>query len=427
MPPAGPEWTAVCRSIEDMHIKQLDSLERSYFTPTTRHLLCHFAAGELQRPLPELPAVDWEEVFQAICSHGVLGLTQRYLHQQQTHTAYPPPDFCQRIQQAHRLNVMRMVVRQGKVRRVLQHLLEASSSFMVIKGPAIAYGIYPDAVLRAYNDLDILVRTRDWTSMHQILLGMGCIPAEDQPHPPPALIPGDIPYEQKYWQPDMALLIEVHYDDILNAGLAARDSKGFWQRSLLMDIDGLAIRVMSLEDQLVHLCAHAHYHGYTRLNWLSDIALIVRDHAARLNWQHVVQIVRTEEAHVPVYFSLLFLEQVLGVGVPGGVLVALRPDPMRRWWHEHYLPAKQVIALQPMWRPDFSFYFRPLFKRLLPDLLVMGRRRDKLRYLVQLCYPSQAWLRHYYHLGDSEWIGMHYLLHPLKLIYHYMAEMKSRT
>ncbi|MFP4436009.1 MAG: hypothetical protein ACLFVO_02075 [Chloroflexaceae bacterium] len=59
---------------------------------------------------------------------------------------------------------------------------------------------------------------------------------------------------------------------------------------------------------------------------------------------------------------------------PAGVLDALRPDPLRRWLHERYMPARKVCSLEPMWRPDFSFYFLPLFKRLLPDLLMMGRR-----------------------------------------------------
>ena len=98
------------------------------------------------------------------------------------------------------------------------------------------------------------------------------------------------------------------------------------------------------------------------------------------------------------------------------------PDPFRRWWHERYLPERRVLSLQPMPRPDFSFYFLPLFKRLLPDLLVMGRRADKLRYLARLLVPPRDWLRSYYGLVAGAPIARHYLLHPLKLAVHYLAE-----
>jgi hypothetical protein len=54
---------------------------------------------------------------------------------------------------------------------------------------------------------------------------------------------------------------------------------------------------------------------------------------------------------------------------------------------------------------------------------VMGRRGDKLRYLLRLLLPSQTWLRDYYRLSDTQNIAVHYLLHPLKLMVHYLAEV----
>jgi hypothetical protein len=153
------------------------------------------------------------------------------------------------------------------------------------------------------------------------------------------------------------------------------------------------------------------------------MAFIVRDHAAQLDWERLLQTVRIEEAQVGVYYSLRFLDQLLGVSVPEDMLTALRPDRFRRWWHERYLPEEKVLSLQPMWRPDFSFYFRPLLRRLLPDLLVMGRRGDKLRYLLRLLLPPRGWLRDYYKLSHTSRIVVHYLLHPLKLMYHYLAEV----
>ena len=104
-----------------------------------------------------------------------------------------------------------------------------------------------------------------------------------------------------------------------------------------------------------------------------------------------------------------------------------QPLPLRRWLHEYYLPEEQVLAWQPMPRPDFSFYFLPLFKRLLPDLLVMGRRWDKIRCLFHLLFPPPAWLRNYYKLDAASGTGAHYFLHPLKLAFHYLGEIVFET
>jgi hypothetical protein len=284
--------------------------------------------------------------------------------------------------------------------------------------------VYPDPALRAFNDLDLVVRERDWAAIHRLLVKMGFEPEVDLPQPPPKLVPQAVLYELKYRHQEYNwFLVEVHYDDLLNAGLASRDVEGFWQRAMPVDVEGMPIKVLSLEDQLIHLCAHTHYHGYGRLNCFSDIAFIVRDHAAQINWERLLETVRIEEAQVGVYYTLYFLDKLLGIKVPEGMLNALRPDRFRCWWHERYLPEERVLSLQPMWRPDFSFYFVPLLKRLLPDLLVMGRRGDKLRYLLRLLLPPWVWLQHYYQLDDTKKVAMHYLLHPLKLMVHYLAEV----
>jgi hypothetical protein len=404
-----------------MRIEKLDSHERVPLSDATRTLLCDFAAGDLKRPLHHLEA-DWEKVFQGVCRNGLLGLTHRYLKQWEPHD-YPPPEFRQWVQQAYRTSAIRMALMYRHIGKVLAQLVESRVDYMVVKGPALAHTVYPDPVLRAFNDLDLVVRERDWAVMHQMLVKMGFKAEADLPQPPPKLVTQAVFYELKYWHQKTGFLVEVHYDDLLNAGLASREMEGFWQRAIRVDLEGVPVKALSLEDQLIHLCAHAHYHGYTRLNWFSDMAFIVRDHTAQLDWERLIQTVRVEEAQVGAYYSLRFLEQLLGVGVPGDVLTVLQPDRFRRWWHERYLPKEKVLSLQPMWRPDFSFYFTPFLKRLLPDLLVMGRRGDKLRYLLRLLLPPQTWLRDYYRLSDAQNIAVHYLLHPLKLTYHYLAEV----
>ncbi len=425
----GAEMTAMTGQPQGSPLRAMDSYERAPISDVTRVLLCDFAAGDLERPLHRVDA-DWLEVFQGVCRNGLIGLTYRYLRHwaclgrgQRGDDDYPPPAFRRWVHQAYRSSAIRMILMAHNIGQVLAQLAKSGTDYMVVKGPALAHTVYPDPALRTFNDLDLVVRERDWSVMHRLLVGMGFRPEQDLPQPPPKLVPQAVLYELKYWHDDLGLLVEVHYDDLLNAGLASRDVEGFWRRAIQVDIGGIQVKTLSLEDQLIHLCAHAHYHGYTRLNWFSDIAFIVRDHAAELDWARLVETVRFEEAQVAVYYTLRFLGRLLDVSAPGDVMAALRPGRFRRWCHRHYLPEEKVLSLQPMWRPDFSFYFTPVLKRLLPDLLVMGRRPEKIRYLLRLLAPPRNWLIHYYSIDGSTGVWIHYLLHPLKLVYHFIVEL----
>ncbi len=407
-----------------MQLHKLDSYERLSISESTRFLLCDFAVGDPRRPLHQFAKVDWDELFQAVRHNGLLGLTYYYLTTYPS-TNYPPPEFRQSIQQTYRANALRMVLMYRKINQVITQLATFPIDYLVLKGPALAHLIYPDSSWRPFNDLDLLVRERDWAKMHQILIQLDFIPEFDLPEPPPKVTPDAVLYEAKYWHKETKLLVEIHYDDLLNAGLASRDVEGFWQRAISMELDGVTIKTLSLEDQLIHLCMHAHYHGYTRLNWFSDIAFLVRDHTDKFNWSRFIETVRTEEAEIGVYYSLYFLNKLLDISVPNDVLVALQPDFFRCWWHEYYLPENKVLSLRPMHRPDFSFYFMPLLKRLIPDMLVMGRRKEKMRYLLRLLFPPKVWLQYYYKLGHQQ-VAIHYLLHPLKIMYHYFNEIKEK-
>lgn len=404
-----------------MKVNLQGDYERANISSTTRSVLCVFASGDFARPIPRVN-VDWKQVFAAVCKNGLIGLTYQHLNQNPA-LDYPPPEFRQQIQTAYRQLVLRMEILYRQISQVLTLLAQPGITAIVLKGPAFAHQVYPDPMLRSFNDLDLMVRENSWSNLHRVLIENGFDAAENWLQPPPKLVPQTSIYENKYWSRATKFLVEVHGEDIFNTGLIARDVDGFWQRAVTLELGKNRVRVPSLEDQLIHACVHLHSHGYTRLNWFADIAMLVRNHAARLDWERVIQFTRKEELQVGVYYTLEFTARLLGVAAPSFVLDALRPDRFRRWWHEFYLPSDKVVLLQRMPRPIFGFYFLPLLERLLPDLLVMGRRKEKFYYLLRLLFPPRAWLRSYYKLDNASYLLPHYFLHPFKLVYHYLAEI----
>lgn len=407
-------------STHDVASRDDDRLERVPVSDAVRAALLALAAGDPSRPVP-WEGVEADEFLSALYREGLIGLAHRYV-QESPHCGDVPPRLAEWVREAHLVTSVRMAVSYQAMGHILRRLARAAPPFLVAKGPAVAQTLYPNPWLRAFGDVDVIVHQRDWRAVDDVVTRMGLLPERDARVPMPPLSGADALYERTYRHPS-GFALDVHYDDLLNCGLAARDVDGFWRRALSIEIEGVQVRTLAPADQFVHLCAHAHYHGYTRLVWLSDLAFLLRDHGEGLDWEQVIRTVRLEEVQVPVYYTLRLLEGMLGVAAPAGVLARVRPDRFRRAAHELFMPERDLLSLQPMWRPDLSFYFLPLLKRLVPDLLVMGRRGEKLGYLARLLVPPPDWLRRYYHLPPSSPIWPHYALHPLKLAHHYATEL----
>src|SRR5689334_12691368 len=66
------------RAERPMPAIQLGSFDRKPISESTRRLVCQFAAVDPSSPLEEVDA-DWQEVFEAVCRNGLIGLTHLYL------------------------------------------------------------------------------------------------------------------------------------------------------------------------------------------------------------------------------------------------------------------------------------------------------------------------------------------------------------
>ncbi|MBE0698312.1 MAG: nucleotidyltransferase family protein [Anaerolineaceae bacterium] len=409
-------------------IPMLDSYQRVNISSATLAILVDFAAANQGRRLSSMigdtpTLVDWEDVYAGVLRNGLIGLTYHYL------SANPgldiPTAFVEKIKKAFLIHSLRMTWINRNIKSVLSALNESGIQYLVVKGPAVAFSVFPAANLRVYNDLDLTVHESDWVEVSKALERAGYHLYDGEAAPPPRVVPDEVNHESKYLNAEGNFRVEAHFDDLLRTGFAARDLEGFWKRAIHLEMDGVPFPTLCLEDQIVYLSAHAHHHGYTRLNWFSDIALILRDKAALIDWQKLIDVVKVEEAQVPVYYTLYFIERLFSISTPAQVMDAIRPDRFRRWLHDRLMPPARVLSFEPMVQVFFCFYFYPLFQRLLPDLLVMGRRREKLRFLLHLLVPPREWLRYFYKLKKEGWVDYYYLIHPFKIAEMYWKEIIS--
>ena len=154
-------------------------------------------------------------------------------------------------------------------------LSDAGFQPVVFKGPTVA-ARYPEPGLRQMEDIDLLLPLADHRRALDTLdkAGWHVARAGGVGHYDTVLIHEQVP----------SLSLEVHYGlEDTSERVTALNPALLWSRRVPIDCAGTPAFGLSQADELVVLAAHAGkpFHGFTRLIWIADLAMIVGDAASR--------------------------------------------------------------------------------------------------------------------------------------------------
>lgn len=375
-----------------------------------RDLMVCFATSLFeQRPVPA--GVNWVAARSAAWRHGLIPLADEFCRR----TDEVPADFKSLI----RMDYLSMVARSTYLGTVLQRVLlalhDAEVPVIILKGPALAESVYPNPMLRPFSDLDLLCHEDDWLTVHRILAGMGY---ESEPRietPPPKAWQRKAYYHMQYFKSSKSEMVEIHFD-VWQNGLRPKLGDRFWDRAASTVIASVSSRVLSVEDQFLHLCVHLHQHGYSRLIWFTDLYLLLQRFADAIDWSYVATSARAEGVELSLYYCLYYLQQLLSVDPPLDLLAALKPNPFVARLHQRLWPSDRVLQLVESERVGFEFREVPVAKEALLNLLLTGRTREKLVYLLRVLLPPDDWLAHYYNATDRATLRRRRVVHAPKTI-----------
>jgi hypothetical protein len=202
-------------------------------------------------------------------------------------------------------------------------LTEAGLEPLVFKGPAVA-ARYPQPGLRPMEDIDLLLLATDHRRALDALEGAGWHAARvaGADHYDTVLVHDQVP----------SFSLEMHYGlERARDRVTALDPAALWARREPLDCAGTPAFGLSLVDELVVLAAHAGkpFHGFTRLIWIADLAMIVGDATARgapVDWDGVRGVARQAQC-LTVVGAALQLAHRVGVDAPA----ELFPLPSHGW------------------------------------------------------------------------------------------------
>jgi len=325
---------------------------------------------------------DWPTVAELAARHGVAA----YVRVATARDAVSLPDsVADGLRYAHLAQITHVARLDALLARVLSAMQAAGVATVVLKGPVLSRLVYPEPGLRPYSDVDLMIKDADEEQGVQALVACGLeegphgAEVERQTHAHHVHEGG--PFHRVFMDPGRGAMVELHLD-ALQMGLRPTLEAARWSR--VRDVPGLPGALMlSLEDQIVHLAVHVHKHGFDRLIWLKDLDLIAREYGAELDWQSVLQTARAEGVAGSVWYSLWLTRGLLATPLPAGVLAAFAPHPLVRLLYRAVWPPARVANLHGhMRRRAVQFLAADSWRGMLPNLILMGRRRTRARAIV---------------------------------------------
>ena len=181
----------------------------------------------------------------------------------------------------------------------------------------------------------------------------------------------------------LPLAVDVHFDHF-QIGLKPLSLEGLWQRSETFVIGRQSAQMLGPSDLFLFLLVHLNKHGFERLIWFKDLDMILRARESEIDWPSLAATARSEGVWDSVRYGVRLLQEFFGTPVSDSGARVLQLDrPSRVWallWNENDIVNLRARPLGR--RRVVQFNTRDSLRGVLPSLVFMGRRRDKVRILL---------------------------------------------
>ena len=260
--------------------------------------------------------VDWERVLSLCLRHALLPLVWRPLR------AFPelvPAAAQVAFARAHVAIAARGASLTQELGRLLRLLEGAGLEALAYKGPALAVQLYGDVQARAFLDLDLLVRPRDFGRCRALLLESGYAPMHDGLKPTPTAVSRRSECDESFVHAGKRILVELHWAATPPYFSFPLSTEALFERRVRVEAPELSALAPCPEDLLLLLAVNGTKDAWARLETIVALAALVRRHP-QLAWPAVLDRAAELNARRMVHVGLLLARQLLGAMLPDEVM-----------------------------------------------------------------------------------------------------------
>jgi len=267
--------------------------------------------------------VDWDLVSSLAEAQGLTLLVHRHLAREAADLC-PAPVLESLASQARAVAALNMML-AGELADLLPSFEAAGCQPVVIKGPALAVGVYGDLSSRPFGDVDVVVPASTRSLACELLSARGYVPT---PFVPPRWQEAwrRSTHEQLFLREDSPLLVDLHWELTAPGYTYSMSLEEVRPRLVQVSLGPCSVSTLGPVDNLLFLCGHGTKHSWMALSWLVDVAELVRGQPS-LDWDAVLRWSRVFGRRRPVQLGLHLAHRLLEAPVPSEVLADGERDP----------------------------------------------------------------------------------------------------
>jgi hypothetical protein len=305
---------------------------------------------------------------------------------------YPPETITDEMRQDFLVSCVRSIHMERQLQEIIEACQEQGVRVLVLRGPALAFSLYPDPAMRPSSDLDLLVQPEQVIKVRGILesLGYKCLAKRFE-------IARDFFREECFIDrknQGNKLPVDLHWVHWelhpFFKGSDDADILDLFKRAWKVETPTLTFETLHPVDHLIHSAIHLLmiHRNELRLSWIYDTALLAQHLQVPDDWKTLQERSVAWKARIPLEHCLKMAKAWAGLELPKGFddfstwpgstkdESNVWADTMRHHWVTILL--KRSLSNPSMLLRRFSSLLRLLFPH--PDI-------------VRFCYPTPSnWL-----------------------------------
>ncbi|WP_080510555.1 nucleotidyltransferase domain-containing protein [Halorubrum kocurii] len=267
---------------------------------------------------------EWSKVLSLAADHGIVPLLNEALSEIEDAV---PQEFVQTVQSRCRSQAIENIRYIERLHDLNESFRENQIRVIPYKGPVVADIAYGSVSRRWFSDLDFLVVEEDPVDAHEVLRQQGYNQTDFTGVSPSKLVEGSIfqwEGEFHFFSEEDEIPIDLRHRFVGEYREAERLFLELWERRTSVTLAGEPIPALSPEDRVVLLLAHGTKHGWCRLSWVCDIALLLQEHTA---WNEILDRAAQYGWKTAALLGISVAAELAEIDVPSRVRQQISADP----------------------------------------------------------------------------------------------------
>ena len=348
------------------------------FSPETVHLIACLRGALGTAAWPIRPNLNWGTFVRDVDRHR----TGAFLHHRRPPAGDEPwPGAVGQRLQVIASNTLRQSIRQAALQQqLLKRLDNRGVAALALKGVALSQQLYGGLGRRHAGDIDLLIRRRDVSAADAALQEFGLKRSRPDFPLTPRQLRSYLRNKPEFEYLDAATRQRV---ELLWRAEFLEETDDLWARTTAVRLGEQTVSTMAPGLNALYLFEHGSRHGWFRLFWVLDIALLLQT-GADIDWSDVLERARTTGNERAVLQGAFLASELFGVPLPGTL------TPRRA--ENRNVHALTTEALREIRRPENSQESVGLWARRAGYRVRLQRRiSGKFRVLSPHLFTPESW------------------------------------